>query len=105
MKNRMDFMVYETAFSEKDKEKDMEMTRRTFFETSFAAGTCAMAGGGTATRGARFAEPGRELPVDDWADGIVCGGGPAGVAAARSQDLPQAPDLPVICHGPRLPRR
>lgn len=82
MKNRMDFMVYETAFSAKGKEKDMEMTRRTFFGTSFAAGTCAAAGGGTATRGARFAEPGRELPVDDWADVIVCGGGPAGVAAA-----------------------
>ena len=31
MKNRMDFMVYETAFSVKGKEKDMEMTRRTFF--------------------------------------------------------------------------
>ena len=49
MKNRMDFMVYETAFSAKGKEKDMEMTRRTFFGTSFAAGTCAMAGGGTAS--------------------------------------------------------
>ena len=37
MKNRMDFMVYYTAFSAKGKEKYMEMTRRTFFGTSFAA--------------------------------------------------------------------
>ena len=37
MKNRMDFMVYETAFSAKGKEKDMEMTRRTYYGISFAA--------------------------------------------------------------------
>ena len=37
MKSRMDVMVYETACSAKGKEKDMEMTRRTFFGTSFAA--------------------------------------------------------------------
>ncbi|MFM7399056.1 MAG: FAD-dependent oxidoreductase, partial [Verrucomicrobiota bacterium] len=29
-----------------------------------------------------FSEPARELPVDDWADVIVCGSGPAGVTAA-----------------------
>ena len=27
-------------------------------------------------------EAARELPVDDWADVIVCGAGPAGVTAA-----------------------
>lgn len=31
-----------------------------------------------------FSEPMRTLPVDDWADVIVCGGGPAGVAAATN---------------------
>ena len=56
----------------------MDMTRRTFFGTSLAAGVAAGAGGASA----RFVEPARALPVDDWADVIVCGGGPAGVAAA-----------------------
>ena len=31
MKNRMDFMVYETAFPVPAQEKNMQMTRRTFF--------------------------------------------------------------------------
>ena len=33
---------------------------------------------------ASFAEPARTIPLDDWADVIVAGGGPAGVAAAVS---------------------
>jgi len=62
-------------------------TRREFF-LGAAGGAAGALIGGCATGGVvsveagRFAEPGRSLPVDDWADVIVCGGGPAGVAAA-----------------------
>lgn len=61
----------------------LSLTRRAFFGNSFAAGTLALAqaqAGGQAG----FVEPSRSLPVDDWADVIVCGGGPAGVAAATA---------------------
>ena len=59
------------------------VTRRGFFGASLAAGV--LAGGGAAARGGGgFAEPAREIPVDDWADVIVVGGGPAGVSAAVS---------------------
>jgi len=37
-----------------------------------------------ASSAATFTEPARELAVDDWADVIVCGAGPAGVTAAIS---------------------
>ena len=60
----------------------MAFTRRGFFGATFAAGALA----GCTTRGpagdGRFVEPSRELAVDDWADVVVCGGGPAGVACA-----------------------
>lgn len=57
-------------------------TRRGFLGTSVAAGSlvagCRTAGGG----GSAFREPARDVPVDEWADVIVVGGGPAGVPAA-----------------------
>lgn len=56
------------------------LTRRTFFGTAVAAGTCGCTIPSAGKAG--FDEPGRTLPVDAWADVIVCGGGPAGVAAA-----------------------
>ncbi len=63
-----------------------DMTRRMFFGGALATGASLWAGEGAlrtpGVRGGRFAEPAREIPVDDWADVIVCGGGPAGVAAA-----------------------
>ncbi len=43
---------------------------------------CAAAGGPVSARSGFYAEPAREIPCDDWADVIVVGGGPAGVAAA-----------------------
>ncbi|MGN0853704.1 MAG: FAD-dependent oxidoreductase [Kiritimatiellia bacterium] len=57
------------------------LTRRTFFGAAAAAGACGYAPATAAARNG-FAEPSRTLPVDAWADVIVCGGGPAGVAAA-----------------------
>ena len=62
----------------------MALTRRAFFGNSFAAGAVTLAGGARAEARAGFMEPSRPLPVDDWADVIVCGGGPAGVAAATA---------------------
>ncbi len=57
------------------------VTRRGFFGASLAAGV--LAGGGAAARGGGgVAEPAREIPVDDGADVIVVGGGPAGISAA-----------------------
>ena len=59
------------------------LTRRGFFGTAMAAGAAAAGGRAVADGGNRaFSEPARALPVDDWADVIVAGGGPAGVAAA-----------------------
>ena len=60
------------------------MTRRSFFGAAAAAG--ALAGNRVAAADApgAFAEPAQRIPVDDWADVIVAGGGPAGVAAAVS---------------------
>ena len=57
------------------------LTRRGFFGGAVATGAVAAAGR-TVSDGGKFVEPARELPVDDWADVIVAGGGPAGVAAA-----------------------
>ena len=51
------------------------------------AGAAALAGTGTAEAAAKpgfFREEAREIPLDEWADVIVAGGGPAGVAAAVS---------------------
>ena len=60
----------------------MDITRRGFFGTAVSAGALTgLAAPDAAARG-RFAEPSRELMVDDWADVIVCGGGPAGIACA-----------------------
>lgn len=68
-----------------------EMTRRTFLTTgalavpavasSLAAVEVLAADQGSGTPGV-FTEPVRNLPLHDDADVIVCGGGPAGVAAA-----------------------
>lgn len=61
----------------------MPLTRRSFLESVLAAGACASGCASLPSgRDRVFAEPGRDLPVDDWADVVVCGGGPAGVACA-----------------------
>ncbi len=66
------------------------LSRRTFFQTAFAGAAGALAAPQLA-RGAEvspaaaagtFQEPSRGLPLRDDADVIVCGAGPAGVAAA-----------------------
>ncbi|MCL4194725.1 MAG: FAD-dependent oxidoreductase, partial [Thermoguttaceae bacterium] len=68
-----------------------EMTRRTFLGTgalavpvvasSLTAAEVPLSDHGPGTPGV-FTEPARGLPLHDDADVIVCGGGPAGVAAA-----------------------
>ena len=58
------------------------ISRRNFV---LGAGAAALAGTGTAEAAANpgfFREEALEIPLDDWADVIVAGGGPAGVAAA-----------------------
>ncbi len=60
------------------------MTRRSFFGAAAAAGTLAGNRVAAADAPGAFAEPAQRIPVDDWADVIVAGGGPAGVAAAVS---------------------
>ena len=74
------------ASTQKELRQSLPLNRRSFLCAALAG-----AGGATqvlrgadspATAANRFAEPARELPVRDDADVIVCGGGPAGVAAA-----------------------
>ena len=68
------------------------MNRREFLALSASCGLVGMkttlGASGAKPAGAGFAEPAKTLPVDDWADVIVVGGGPAGVpavvAAARA---------------------
>ena len=61
----------------------MDVSRRGFLAATLAAGTVVPRSARSATAAAGgFAEPPRNLPVDDWADVIVVGGGPAGVATA-----------------------
>ena len=60
------------------------MTRRGFFGATMAAGALAARGAPAGRADGAFAEPARNIPVDDWADVIVVGGGPAGVSAAVS---------------------
>ena len=62
----------------------MNMTRRSFFGAAAAAGTLAGSRAVADDAPGAFAEPAQRIPVDDWADVIVAGGGPAGVAAAVS---------------------
>lgn len=62
------------------------MNRREFITAGAAAGIAGISAGALArgqddSKGG-FAEPSKTLPVDDWADVIVVGGGPAGIAAA-----------------------
>ena len=60
-------------------------SRRTFLQAALAGAALPSLVGGAETppaRPDRFLEPARELPLHDDADVIVCGGGPAGVAAA-----------------------
>lgn len=69
------------------------LNRRSFLRTTLAAAGAAvgaphLASGGEKsqanppTTANRFKEPARDLPLRDDADVIVCGGGPAGIAAA-----------------------
>ena len=60
-------------------------SRRAFFKGGLAlAGAAPLTGWADSPTVAagRFSEPARSLEVDDWADVIVVGGGPAGVPAA-----------------------
>ena len=63
-----------------------QYSRRSFFKGSLAlAGTVPLVGvgsTGTSVPADGFVEPAKSIPVDDWADVIVVGGGPAGVPAA-----------------------
>ncbi len=62
------------------------MNRREFITAGAAAGLVggvpAVAGAATPRSAGGFVEPSKTLDVDDWADVIVVGGGPAGIAAA-----------------------
>jgi hypothetical protein len=60
-------------------------SRRTFLQAALAGAAVPSLGYGAEpapARPGRFLEPARELPLCDDAEVIVCGGGPAGVAAA-----------------------
>lgn len=63
--------------------KPPPVTRRTFFTTALAGGAASQiplpAAG---TKPGQFNEPARDIPLAEDADVIVCGAGPAGVAAA-----------------------
>ncbi len=54
------------------------MTRRGFFGATMAAGALAARGAPTGQADGVFAEPARNIPVDDWADVIVVGQRPRG---------------------------
>lgn len=62
------------------------MDRRDFIRSSLVtAAGCGIGGAASSCSGARegfFVEPDREIPLDDTADVVVAGGGPAGVACA-----------------------
>lgn len=61
------------------------VTRRHFLHAALAGGAVGPSNivvAETVSQGARFHEPGRDLPLSEEADVIVCGAGPAGVAAA-----------------------
>lgn len=64
----------------------MDISRKSFLIGSVAAASAAprVCAAATGQRPPTFAEPARDIPVDDWADVIVVGGGPAGVSAAVS---------------------
>lgn len=63
-----------------------QYSRRSFFKESLAlVGTAPLVGvgnAGTSVSAGGFVEPSKSIPVDDWADVIVVGGGPAGVPTA-----------------------
>jgi hypothetical protein len=60
-----------------------DLSRRRFFQTTLASAVAAPALGRSAEPApGKFGEPGRDIPLSDDADVIVCGAGPAGVAAA-----------------------
>jgi len=62
------------------------MNRRSFMRTGIAGagllGTGPSAFGGDSMKGPGFLEPGRKIPVAEGCPVIVCGAGPAGIAAA-----------------------
>lgn len=74
-----------------DMEKNLSLTRRHFFEmAALGIGVSVLPpisygnDSGKLTKGLQFREPSRDVPVRGDFDVIVCGGGPAGVAAAIS---------------------
>jgi len=78
-----------TASTQEHFQPSLSLNRRAFLCAALAgAGGAAQAANGADSQPAavaaanRFREPARELPLRDDADVIVCGGGPAGVAAA-----------------------
>ena len=64
----------------------MDISRKSFLFGSVAAASAAprVHAAAVGQRPPTFAEPTRDIPVDDGADVIVVGGGPAGVSAAVS---------------------
>ena len=58
------------------------INRRGFLGLAAAAAVTPVVGAGKSARKGFFLEAEREIPLDDWADVIVAGGGPAGVATA-----------------------
>ena len=65
---------------------ELSVSRRSFLQTTWAgaAGVTALANtqSQAASEAGRFDEPSRRLPLGSDADVIVCGAGPAGIAAA-----------------------
>lgn len=61
----------------------LDVSRRRFLQAALAGSVAGVAQAEPEKPG-RFAEPARELPIHEDADVIVCGAGPAGVAAALS---------------------
>ena len=58
------------------------INRRGFLGLAAAAAVTPVVAAGKVAKKGFFLEAEREIPLDDWADVIVAGGGPAGVAAA-----------------------
>lgn len=63
----------------------LDVSRRSFLQAALAGAVGApLVASGAAPAGQGFPEPARDLPVHEDADVIVCGAGPAGIAAAIS---------------------
>ena len=89
-----------------------EFTRRAFLNTALAGALAAprMAMGAESPVPGAFTEPARELAVHNDADVIVCGAGPAGIAAAITAGTSRRRELAAASrtrdfHPRSVPRR